>query len=367
MLKETQINKPQFLGPEHDTFYAELKNLVRNYINNHSKYVYLISGIKSILLISVSVFLYVCILNYGNNLPILFAAYALMGIVIIMIFLNIIHPAAHNSLFRSKRLNALCQYIFEFLGTSSYLWKIKHVRLHHPYANIPNWDCDIEQSDIIKIFPDARYYWYHRYQYIYGPFMYLMYTLNWIFHRDFKDLFDRTRIVSRAVKISRFEIIKLVFVKLFYLFYTIVIPCLVLDVSLLNIITAFLFMHFIASGLGLIALVSTHVGEDAKWTYLPKDGKIQQTWAYHQIVSANDFSTNNWAANLAFGYFNHHVAHHLFPSINPQLYPGVTRLIKNYAAENDLPYKCYNINHTLRSHYKLLRSNAFQLNLDAEL
>jgi linoleoyl-CoA desaturase len=187
MENEINLNKPQFLSPEHDTFYAQLKSLVKDYVSSNSRYVYLISGIKAVLFISLYLGLYAVILTCGHILPVLLSAYALMGIVIIMMFLNIVHPAAHSSLFRSKKLNNLCQHIFEFLGTSSYLWRIKHIRLHHPYANIPTWDCDIEQSDIIKIFPDARYYWYHRYQYIYGPFMYLMYTLNWIFHRDFRD------------------------------------------------------------------------------------------------------------------------------------------------------------------------------------
>jgi linoleoyl-CoA desaturase len=367
MFKDTILNKPHFLGPEHDSFFAELKLLVRNYTTTHSKFVYIISGIKTILFILAYILLYIGILKFGNNLPVLFSIYAVMGVLVIMIFLNIIHPAAHNSLFRNKLLNNICQYLFEFLGTSSYLWKVKHVRLHHPYANIPNWDCDIEQSDIIKIFPEARHFWYHRYQYIYGPFMYLMYTLIWIFYRDFKDLFDRNRIVSKAIKIPKYEFIKLIFVKTLYVFYVVIVPCLVLDITVLNVITAFFLMHFISSGLGFIALVSTHAGEDAKFTYLPKDGKINQTWAFHQLLSTNDFSTDNAFANLAYGYFNHHVAHHLFPSTNPQLYPGITRIIKNYAAENNLPYRCYTINQTLRSHYKLLKNNSIELILDAEL
>jgi linoleoyl-CoA desaturase len=138
-------------------------------------------------------------------------------------------------------------------------------------------------------------------------------------------------------------------------------------VSFINVLTGFLLMHFIASGLGLIALVSTHTGEESTWTFLTEDGRVNQTWAYHQLVSANDFSTDNPVANLTFGYFNHHVAHHLFPSVNPQLYKGVTRIIREYAKENNLPYRCYSIRQTLYSHYRLLRSNAFQLNLNAEL
>lgn len=366
-MEENKTIKPQFLGQEHDIFYAQLKSIVKKYIAANSKGIYLVSGLKSVLLLSIYAVLYALLINTGDNLVMLFSTYALMGVVVIMIFLNIIHPAAHNSLFRSKKLNSLCQHIFELLGTSSYLWRIRHVRLHHPYANIPSWDCDIEQSDIIKFFPDARFYWYHRYQYIYGPFLYLVYTLNWIFIRDFRDLFDKTRIVKKAVVFSKWEFYKLIIVKIFYIFYMIVLPFLLLETSLVNIVTGFFLMHFIASGLGLIALVSTHTGENSIWTFPQEDGKVHQTWAYHQLISTNDFSTENPLANFTFGYFNHHVAHHLFPSLNPQLYLSVTRIIREYAKENNLPYRNYSMSESLYSHFKLLRKNAFQLNLNAEL
>lgn len=355
--------KPQYMKVPEGDFFAELKKMVTTFANDNSKYVYLLSGIKAILLFIIYLALYTGILLKGNNPIWLFLCYAVMAVVTMMIFLNIVHPAAHNALFRSKKLNSVCQYAFEIFGTSSYLWRAKHIRLHHPYSNIPTWDCDIEQTDLIKIFPDSKFYGFHRYQHLYAPVLYLFYTLNWLFVRDFRDFFQKNRIVRKAVKIPAIEFYKLFLTKICYVMSMIVIPYLLLDVSLLWVLGGFILMHIIASAIGMIALVSTHAGETATWTYPAINGDVEQTWAYHQMISANDFSTANPVANLAFGHLNHHVAHHLFPSLNPELYIGVTKIVKDFSIHNQLPYRCFTIRQTMLSHYNLLRSNAFNVNL----
>ena len=352
------LKKPQYLKEPEKDFFPRLRQIVNEAVGNSKKNVYLETGIKVTFLILTYFGLYTLILLKGNSLAWLFPCYILLAAVTIMIFLNVVHDAAHNALFRSKFLNETAQYALELFGTNSYIWRIRHVRLHHAFPNIPTWDCDIEQSDLVKIFPDSKTFWYHKYQHIYLPILYFTYTLNWLFIRDFRDFFAKDRIVRKAVKIPTKEFIKLFATKIFYVVYMVVVPILVLNIAWYWVLLAFLSMHIIASGMGLVALLSTHAGENAVWTYPDEDGKIDQTWAYHQMLSTNDFAPENKLINFTYGCFNHHVAHHLFPTVSHVHYPAITRIIRDFAQENNLPYRCYNVPEAITSHFKLLRNNA---------
>ena len=69
----------------------------------------------------------------------------------------------------------------------------------------------------------------------------------------------------------------------------------------------------------------------------------------------------NWFLNFFFGGFNHHVAHHLFPSINHTHCTAITPIIKQTAQEFGLQY-----NHedsffnAYLSHFRLLKNNGVQ-------
>ena len=94
------------------------------------------------------------------------------------------------------------------MGANSYIWKIRHIRLHHNYPNVMGWDSDIEQSDIARIFPHGSYSKMHKYQHIYLPLLYPFYLINWLLIRDFKDFFNK-KIIWKVTTISTVEYIKL--------------------------------------------------------------------------------------------------------------------------------------------------------------
>ena len=64
--------------------------------------------------------------------------------------------------------------------------------------------------------------------------------------------------------------------------------------------------------------------------------------------------------------FNFHIAHHLFPNISFVYAPEVTKIIKNYAEEHDLPYKSYSLTTALKYHYRLIKSNSITFDLFEE-
>lgn len=281
-----------------------------------------------------------------------------MGFSMIVLFVNSFHDAAHGSVFFSKKYNQLFCNVLELFGSNSKVWIKRHVLLHHSYPNIQNWDCDIKQSDLVRLFPNSKWYSFHKYQHFYMWLLYPFYTLIWLYSRDFKDFFGtKNNYLKRVYTIPKIEYVKLIVAKLFNLLYMLVIPYWVLNQEFSTIFLAWVVMHLCASTLGVVALISTHVDEDAVFPLPPEDGKMDMTWVEHQLTVTKDFSAGNPIADFLYGGFTHHVAHHLFPTVGHTYYPKITPIIRKYASENNLPYTCYPVFYAIRSHFRLLKNS----------
>jgi linoleoyl-CoA desaturase len=197
-------------------------------------------------------------------------------------------------------------------------------------------------------------------------FLYFFYTLNWLFVRDFKDFYGkRDNYLKRVTEIPQIEYFKLFAAKTLNLFLMLGLPILVLGQPWYMIAAAFLVMHFSASAFGVTALLSTHADEDADFPLLGDDGQINSTWAEYQVAATKDFCTGSRLANILFGGFNHHVAHHLFPTVAHTYYPRITPLIREIAEEYDLDYRSYPLHEAIYSHFMLLKKNGASENLFA--
>lgn len=349
--------KPIYKKADSDDFFKKLQKEVHENVLN-DKAIQRQNVIKSFALLFAYFTIYFCILFWGDSLFSLFLLYILLGWSTIILFINAFHDAAHGALFKNKKYNHIFMNVLELFGSNSYIWSKRHLLLHHPYPNVQNWDTDIKQSDIVHIFPDSPLLNIHKYQHIYMWFIYPFYTLNWLFIRDFKDFFGtKDNYVKRILTIPRVEYVKLFAAKLFNLIYLVIIPILVLNHPWYIIFAAWITMHISASLLGVIALISTHVDENAIFPMPPEDGKLNITWALHQMSVTKDFSADSKLANFLFGGFTHHVAHHLFPGVAHTYYPKITPIIRRYANEYNLPYTCYPVYQAIKSHYYLLKKN----------
>ncbi|MCJ8209488.1 fatty acid desaturase [Mucilaginibacter sp. RS28] len=355
--------KPSFKKAGSDDFYKDLykevqiKVLTNKRIQNQIIF-------KSIFFIALYFLFYSCILVYGNSLPLLLLFYVLTGITMILVFLNAFHDAAHGAIFPRRSQNEALTWVLELFGSNSYIWKKRHLVLHHPYPNMQHWDIDVKQSDIVRIFPQSKWYHFHRYQHYYMWFLYFLYTLNWLLVRDFKDFFGvKDNYLKRIVKIPKIEYVKLFTAKILNLVIMLGIPMLVLQQPWYHVLAAFLLMHFMASAFGVTALLSTHADEHAEFPEPPADGQIDMTWAMYQIRETKDFSTESRIANVLFGGFNHHVAHHLFPTVAHTYYPSITPIIRKYAEKYNLEYRSYPLHEAIYSHFMLLKKNGSSENL----
>lgn len=347
---------PTFIRPSKDDFFKKLvKEVQENILRDKSiqrRNIY-----KALFLLTAFISFYACILLFGNNTKLLYLFYVLMGFSMILTFVNSFHDAAHDAVFFTKKQNRLFCYVVELFGSNSEIWIQRHLLLHHPYPNIQNWDCDIKQSDVVKIFPNSKWYSFHKYQHLYMWMLYPLYTLIWLFSRDFKDFFGtKDNYLKRVYTIPTIEYYKLFMAKLFNLFYMLVLPYLILNQPFKNILLAWLVMHFSSSIVGVVALISTHVDETAIFPLPPLDGKMDTTWAEHQMNVTKDFSAGNPITDFMYGGFTHHVAHHLFPTVGHTYYPKITPIIRRYAEEYHLSYTCYPVFKAVSSHFKLLKT-----------
>lgn len=323
--------------------------------------------LKAILFPSLYIVAYTGALILANNVVLYYTCYFLMGALLVLNFLNLIHEAVHHTLFRNKRINNWYVHFFDLMGANSYIWKIRHIRLHHNYPNVMGWDSDFEQSPLARVFPHAPFSKLHKYQHIYLPLFYPLYLINWLLVRDFKDFFSKKKLVWKVIdKIPPVEYVKLFLFKIFFIFYTIILPIIFIHISWEQAIAAFLIMMFTASIVSLLVLLSPHASTESDFPIPDEKGLMPTGWFRHQLSCTNDVKEDNWFIRFFMGCFNYHIAHHLFPSVNHVYYPEVTQLIKQFAANNNLPYRQFPLTTSLRNHYKLLRTNAFHENIFEE-
>ncbi|MFT3825944.1 MAG: fatty acid desaturase [Chitinophagaceae bacterium] len=352
-----KVAKLTFAKPAEDHIFNSIRQRVNAKVKELQPTRQLFITIKAILFPLLYIVAYTIALIYGTLPLVLYTCYLCMGVLLVIIFLNLIHEAVHHTLFRKNWLNQLYIYFFDLMGANSYVWKIRHTRLHHNYPNIMGWDSDIEQSQLARVFPHGSFSAYHRYQHIYLPLLYPFFLLNWLLVRDFKDYFNKNKIVWKVVSIPGVEYVKLFIWKTFFLFYIVVLPRLLLGITWLQMLGAFCVMIFAAGIFALLVLITPHANIESEFPLPNENNAMQQTWFMHQLQNTNDVNEDNWFTRFFMGCFNYHIAHHLFPNVHHVFYPDITAIIREEAEKHHLPYKSYPLVTALHNHYKLLKQN----------
>ncbi len=301
--------------------------------------------------------LYLLSTKFYTNYIVFFTIYGFMGMTTVLIFLNMVHEAVHDNIFETRKYNRILLYFFDLIGSNSYIWKKRHLRLHHGYQNIAGWDSDIEQANLFRIYPHDEKKKIHSVQHFLIFLLYPLYLVNWVFVRDFKDFFNKRQLIRKAVKIPMVEYIKLFSFKLFFIFYTAVIPVLN-GMSVISAIGAMLSMIVVAGIFALLILLTPHANSTNEFPLPDAQGRLSESWLRHQFNTTNDVRINKWLSNNVLGNFNFHLIHHLFPRISSVFAPDLTEILENYAKENNLGYRSYSLKEALRYHYQLIKNNA---------
>jgi linoleoyl-CoA desaturase len=87
-----------------------------------------------------------------------------------------------------------------------------------------------------------------------------------------------------------------------------------------------------------------------------ESGEIENTWAIHQLFTTANFAPKNWIVNYYTGGLNHQIEHHIFPNISHVHYNKIAEIVKQTAAECNLPYHEFKTTRAaIASHFKHLR------------
>jgi linoleoyl-CoA desaturase len=351
------MQKLKFTRDEGTLFYQELRERVDNYFttNNIQRTGNGIMITKIILYFSLDILFYSLMIT-SNDLLSFYSFYLLMGISVLLTAFNVSHDAAHGVAVKSKYLNKLLfQFSFNLQGNNAYVWGKNHNESHHLYTNIEGSDIDVLNNPLFRMSETQTLKWYHRYQWLYAPFLYLLYSLNWFLFRETLMIFN---ISSRTIKIEipKWEIVKLVFYKLLYIGYMIVIPIYFLPFGWGNVLLVFLLNHFMISIIFVGVLGVSHVSDFVAHPVADEDGKLNMSWPKLQMCTSVDYNSGSVFFNWTLGGFNAHALHHLLPNICHVHYLKILPIFREVAQKHGITYMEMNYCKSLAAHFRFLKA-----------
>jgi len=264
------------------------------------------------------------------------ALYVLGGLAQTFLLLNIAHDSNHNAISSRPAINRSLNYVFDLCGISSYMWRILHHRGHHSCINLHGEDDAIEGRGLFRFTPHDPRTPIHRFQHIYALFLYALFSLEYVFVRDFQSFFFPGHAYLTRTKHPLREYVVLFAGKAFYLMYMLVLPVLVMKESPLLVLAAFFVVHIIVGLSVVLVFQTTHVIED---TYFPLRRDEFENGVYHVLATTADYGTENPLVGWLVGGLNHHVVHHLCPYVCHTHYAPLTRIVKQTSAEFGVPYR----------------------------
>ncbi len=264
------------------------------------------------------------------------ALYLAGGLAQAFLMLNIAHDSNHNAISPLGWINKSLNYVFDVCGINSYMWRILHHRGHHSCINLHGEDDALTGRRIFRFTPHEPRAPWHRFQHIYGLFIYALFSLDYVFLRDFECFFFPTHGYLKRTKHPAREYAILFAGKGLYFTYMIVLPVLLLGKSLLLVALAFVLTHiFIGLAVALV-FQTTHTVDS---TYFPSSRGDFDNGVYHIFATTADYATGNPLVAWLTGGLNHHIVHHLCPFVCHTHYGSLTRIVKQTANEYGIPYR----------------------------
>jgi linoleoyl-CoA desaturase len=282
--------------------------------------------------------------------------YVLFGLTGILLAFNCAHDCVHHTFSKNKALNNIVFYlVFNLQGVNSRLWYKRHISSHHIFPNVDGCDADIDDNPFMRLSPHHTVRKYQKYQHIYAVFLYLVYTLHWIFIKDFIYLKKKNLANLKNQQYSSAFVLELLVLKIAYLMLLIGLPAIFTTASLQQVLLAFLVMHFVISIFFVLTLIISHLCLETEFPKVDANGELPYDYYEHQLAVSLDYHPESKLANIIFGGFNSHTAHHLFPGKQHTLYTRITPLIKAKAQKFNLPYKEKTIPQAIISHFRYLK------------
>lgn len=269
-----------------------------------------------------------------------FPLWILMGFGAAGIGLSVMHDANHGAYSNNPKVNKFMSVVMNAVGGYDCNWRIQHNVLHHTFTNVHGHDEDIEAGAMLRFSPEQQLRRRHRFQHIYGWFLYALMTMFWVTYKDFSQLvrYERKKLLSSQRTTLRKEMTRLVIHKSLYYLFVIGLPIIFSPYSWWMIIVGFVMMHTVI-GFTLSAIFQpAHVIPQNHFPVSDEKGGLEHNWAVHQLLTTANFARQNKVLTWYIGGLNHQIEHHLFPNICHIHYPAISKIVKQTALEFKLPY-----------------------------
>ena len=264
------------------------------------------------------------------------ALYVLGGLAQTFLLLNIAHDSNHNAISSVPSINKTLNYVFDLCGINSYMWRILHHRGHHSCINLHGEDDALTGRGIFRFTPHEPRARWHRFQHIYALFFYAMFSLDYVFVRDFESFLFPTHDYLKRTRHSAREYAILFAGKAFYFTYMLVLPVLLLRKPALLVAGAVVLVHLIVGLTVSLVFQTTHTIDS---THFPTSRNEFDNSVYHIFATTADYATSNPVVGWLAGGLNHHIAHHLCPYVCHTHYAPLTRIVQQTAEEFGIPYR----------------------------
>jgi linoleoyl-CoA desaturase len=264
------------------------------------------------------------------------ALYLLGGLAQTFLLLNIAHDSNHNAISSVPSVNKTLNYVFDVCGINSYMWRILHHRGHHSCINVHGEDDALTGRGILRFTPHEPRKPLQRFQHLYVLFLYALFSLDYVFVRDFECFFFPSHDYLRRTRHPLREYTILFAGKAFYLTYMLILPVVVLRKAPLLVAAAFVLVHLIVGLTVALVFQTTHTVDS---TYFPSDRGEFDNGVYHIFATTADYATSNPLVGWLTGGLNHHIVHHLCPFVCHTHYASLTRIVKETAEEFGVPYR----------------------------
>ena len=281
------------------------------------------------------------------------ALYVVGGLAQAFLLLNIAHDSNHNAISSVPWVNKSLNYVFDLCGINSYMWRLLHHRGHHSCINLHGEDDALTGHGIFRFTPYERRAFHHRFQHLYVFFVYALYSLDYVFAKDFTAFFFPYHGYLKRAKHPLKEYVILFASKAFYVTYMLVLPIFVLGKSAWLVFGSFLLVHLVTGLIVTLVFQTTHTIDG---TYFPEGRDDFDNGVYHIFATTADYATENAMVGWLAGGLNHHIAHHLCPFVCHTHYPALTRIARETAEEFGVPYRQHpTMTIAIRHHLILLK------------
>ncbi|WP_276497429.1 fatty acid desaturase family protein [Pontibacter litorisediminis] len=334
--------KVKFVSKDKNLFFATLRKRVDAYFteNNLTKTANAAMVIKSVVLLLGYVLPFIALLAFQPAFPLSLLLWFVMGLGVAGIGMSVMHDANHGAFSSNKRINFLMGHTLNLVGGSAFNWKLQHNILHHTYTNVVEMDEDIQDRLVLRFSPHTKVKFFHQLQWVYAFVFYGLLTLYWVVAKDFVQysLFIKNGVNANSAAENKVMLTKIVVMKVLYFFAVLGVPALFFGIPFLEVILGFLLMHFVAGIILTVVFQLAHTVEGTSHPRPDEHGNIENDWAIHQLNTTVNFSRHNKLLSWYVGGLNFQIEHHLFPRVCHVHYPAIANIVKETAAEYDIPY-----------------------------